>query len=100
MGPAHGQAGVDLQVERRQEALVDGQRGQRGGEAVVAVGPGVQRAAAQRRAAEAARPVAADPPLSRGAAAHRAGGADPLGPAQTHGGWRRREMRRQRGEVR
>ena len=65
---------------------------------MVTVGARVQRAAAQRHAAETSRSlatVAAEPPLNGAAAAHRAGGADPLGSAQTHNGrWRDREMER------
>lgn len=89
MGPAHGQAGVDLQVEGRQQALVDRQGGQRGPQAVVMpVGPGVERAAAQGDATEAALnwTETAQPPRPAAAAPDRVTGADSLGTAQTHGG--------------
>lgn len=88
VGSAHGQAGVDLQVEGGQQALVDGQGGQRGTQAVVVpVGARVQRAAAQGDASEPAltRTEAAQPPRPA-AAPHGAAGADPLGTTQTHGG--------------
>lgn len=50
---AHGQAGVDLQVEGCQQALVDRQGRQRGAQAVVVpVGPSIEGAAAQGDAAE------------------------------------------------
>lgn len=88
---AHRQAGVDLQVERRQQALVDRQRGQRGPQAsvvVLVVAVGVQRAAAQGDAAEASlhRAEPAQPAGGAAAAADRAAGADSLGAAQTHDG--------------
>lgn len=89
VGPAHGQAGVDLQVEGRQQALVDRQGGQRGTQAVlVPVGPRVERAAAQGDAAEAAvdRAEAAQPPRPAAAAPDGGAGADALGTTQTHGG--------------
>lgn len=89
MGPAHGQAGVDLQVEGRQQALVDRQGGQRGAQAVLMpVGPRVERAAAQGDAAEAAvdRAEAAQPPRPAAAAPDGGAGADALGTTQTHGG--------------
>lgn len=84
VGPAHGQTGVDLQVQRGQQALVDGQRGQRGAQTVVTVGK--EGAAAERHPTKASRPgpKAADPPGGT-AAADGGAGADPLGAAQTHG---------------
>ena len=82
VAPAHGQVGVDLQVEGGQQALVDRQGGERGPQAVVVpVAPGVQRTAAQRDAAEAA-----DPPGAAAAAPDGAAGADAFAATQTHGG--------------
>lgn len=97
VGSAHGQVGVDLQVQGGQQALVDRQGRQRGPQTLmVAVGAGVQGAAAQGDAAEAPRPRAetAHPP-GAAAAPDRAAGADPLGSAQTHGAvvMRRRKRR-------
>lgn len=88
MGPAHGQVGVDLQVEGGQQALVDRQGGERGSQAVVMpVAPGVERTAAQGDAAEAALDWAepAHPP-GPAAAPDGAAGADAFGATQTHGG--------------
>lgn len=97
VGSAHRQAGVDLQVERDQQALVNGQGGQRGAQPVVVpVGAHVQGAAAQRDAAEPplTRTEAAQPP-GAGAAPDRVTGADSLGPTQAHGGGEM-ELRRRR----
>lgn len=87
VGSAHGQVGVDLQVQGGQQALVDRQGRQRGRQTLmVAVGAGVQGAAAQGDAAEAprTRTETAHPP-GAAAAPDRAAGADPLGSTQTHG---------------
>lgn len=88
VGSAHGQAGVDLQVEGRQQALVDRQGRQRGAQAVVVpVGPSIEGTAAQGDAAEP--PLnwteTAQPPRPT-AAPDGVTGADPLGTTQTHGG--------------
>lgn len=96
VGSAHGQTGVDLQVEGGQQALVDGQGRQRGPQAVVMpVGARIERAAAQGDAAET--PLnwteTTQPPRPT-AAPDRVTGADSLGPTQTHSG----ERRRRRGD--
>lgn len=88
VGSVHRQTGVDLQVERGQQALVDRQGGQRGTQSVVVpVGAHVQGAAAQGDASEP--PLtwtkAAQPP-GAGAAPDGVTGADSLGTTQTHGG--------------
>lgn len=99
---AHGQAGVDLQVEGRQQALVDRQGRQRGAQAVVVpVGPSIEGAAAQGDAAEP--PLnwtkTAQPPRPA-AAPDRVTGADPLGTTQTHGGGREDGVHRWKMEIR
>lgn len=84
---AHGQVGVDLQVQRGQQALVDRQRGERGPQPTVGpAGTGEQGAGAERHTAEwpRSRSEATEPP-GAAAAADGAAGADPLGPTQTHG---------------
>lgn len=99
MGSAHGQAGVDLQVEGGQQALVDRQGRQRGPQTMVMpVGACVERAAAQGEATET--PLTwtetAQPPRAT-AAPDGVAGADSLGAAQTHGGDRGAGM--QGGQV-
>lgn len=96
MGSAHGQAGVDLQVEGGQQALVDRQGRHWGTEAVVVpIGSCVERAAAQGDATET--PLnwteTAQPPRPT-AAPDGVTGADSLGTTQTHGGERDGGMQR------
>lgn len=96
MGSAHGQAGVDLQVQGGQQAFIDRQGCQWGANALVMpVGSRVERAAAQRDAAET--PLnwteTAQPPRPT-AAPHGVTGADSLGTTQAHGGGRDGGMQR------
>lgn len=101
MGSAHGQAGVDLQVEGGQQALVNRQGRQRGPEAMVMpVGARIQRAAAQGDATETPMnwTKTTQPPRPT-AAPDRVTGADSLVTTQTHGGERRSGVEMKGGNV-
>lgn len=78
---------VYVQVEGGQQALVNRQgRERRGGALEVAVGAGVQGAAAHGDAAEAARSWTEAAQPTHTAAPDRVAGADSLGALQTHDG--------------